>query len=70
MKCGDVLPIIGGPLDGDEKRVDTLFPWAPDFLPGGFVLGDHKYELRDGAWRYVGKRVPTAPDPPQCGPGE
>jgi hypothetical protein len=55
---GDILPMIGGPKDGEDRRVDFLF----EFLNGGVApaavsYGQHFYRLdhERRAWVYVEK---------------
>ncbi|MCB1281876.1 MAG: hypothetical protein KDB18_10175 [Salinibacterium sp.] len=61
IKDGELLPMIGGPCDGNTCRVDRFFPMLDGgMLPGGTVVTKngtrHAYKLdtEQRAWLYCG----------------
>jgi hypothetical protein len=51
------VPVIGGPRDGSEHKVEILFPFLNGGIPAsGWIVDGHLYELAADreSWRYVG----------------
>ena len=55
IKDGDILPMVGGPLDGKKKAVNFVFPFLNGGLaPAGISFDDCFYLLNKEkrCWEY------------------
>ena len=41
-KVGDLMLFVGGPLDGERRRFEPLFPWCPELLPCAFKTAEEE----------------------------
>ena len=57
IRDGEVLPVVGGPLDGETRAISVLFPNLDGGVPAaGFMHGQDWYRLdaKDRRFVYVG----------------
>lgn len=60
------LPVVGGPLDGETRTPEPLWPFLPLSSAGFTVLHGgriHLYQREANQWTYMGVQPNLRPEP-------